>query len=85
MYALLNVRGIYGTSSLQWLYYNIGWGGGTSNLLTCLQCGIVIVVPEEEETEEDSKPSEQFEPVELNGVWLTFIIKKLNGYLMSDF
>lgn len=45
----------------------------------------MIVVPEEEETEEDSKPSEQFEPVELNGVWLTFIIKKLNGYLMSDF
>lgn len=47
---------------------------------------IVIVVPEEEETEEDSKPSEQFEPAELNGVWLkTFINKKIYGYLMFEF
>lgn len=46
----------------------------------------MIVVPEEEETEEDSKPSEQFEPAEINGVWLkTFINKKINGYLMFEF
>lgn len=45
----------------------------------------MIVVPEEEETEEDSKPSEQFEPAEINGVWLkTFINKKINGYLMFE-
>lgn len=47
---------------------------------------IVIVVPEEEETEEDSKPSEQFEPAEINGVWLkNYINKKINGYLMFEF
>mgnify|MGYP003692455185 CR=1 FL=1 len=34
------------------------------------QVGLWFVVPEEEETEEDSKPSEQFEPAELNGVWV---------------
>lgn len=46
----------------------------------------MIVVPEEEETEEDSKPSEQFEPAEINGVWLkTFTNKKINGYLMFEF
>lgn len=45
----------------------------------------MIVVLEEEEIEEDSKFFEQFELVELNGVWFIFIIKKLNGYLMLDF